>query len=82
METIKWPPQSPDINLIENVWNHITERLGKRFPYTKIENVERLKEVLIEEWNAITPEYLDSLIRSMPARIQAIIDAKGGHIKY
>ena len=33
-------------------------------------------------WNNITPDYLQSLYKSMPERMQAVIDAEGGHTKY
>ena len=38
-----------------------------------------IKEVWIKE---ISGEYCESLIYSMPRRLQAVVDARGGHTKY
>ena len=41
-----------------------------------------LQKIAVRTWNQITPSYLESLYQSMPRRLQAIIDAQGGHTKY
>lgn len=30
VDTLPWPPQSPDLNLIENVWAHVRNKLWDR----------------------------------------------------
>ena len=40
------------------------------------------KNIAQKVWNNITPEYLRSLNQSMPQRMQAVVDAQGGHTKY
>ena len=35
-----------------------------------------------KEWNEIPSETCQTLIESMPRRIQAVLKAKGGHTKY
>ena len=40
------------------------------------------KKIAQKVWNNITPDYLQSLYKSMPRRIQAVVDTKGGHTKY
>ena len=44
--------------------------------------VHELWERVAEEWDQITPETCQRLIKSMPRRVQAVIKAKGGHTKY
>ena len=34
------------------------------------------------EWNGIPPEVCQTLIESMPRRVEAVIKANGGHTKY
>ena len=34
------------------------------------------------EWNKIGPEVCQNLIKSMPRRVQAVLEAKGGFTKY
>ena len=45
-------------------------------------SIEGLKKITQNFWKNIMSEYLNNLYKSMPQRIQAIIDAKGGHTKY
>ena len=40
-------------------------------------NVEALEAAVEGAWNTIPEERLEGLIRSMPARLQAVIDADG-----
>ena len=41
-----------------------------------------LKRIAIKVWNQVTPEYLRTLYESMPRRMNAVIEAQGGHTKY
>jgi hypothetical protein len=43
---------------------------------------KRLTEVLPKVWDSIEPEFFESLWRSMPSRVCAIIAAKGWYTKY
>ncbi|GFW53209.1 tc1-like transposase protein [Trichonephila clavipes] len=71
-------PQSPDLNPSENLWNSLDLKIRKR----KISSKSALKQALIEEWSNTDPTVTENLIKTMPARLQAVIDAKGMHIKY
>jgi transposase len=77
---LDWPPQSPDLNPIEHLWNHIKKELFK-YP-TTAKGVWELWERIVEVWNNIEPEVCQNLIESMPRRIQAVLQAKGGNTKY
>lgn len=72
------PPQSPDLNPIENLWNELKIRVNKHHPTNK----KDLKLKILEAWNEIPPEVTKKLVESMPRRLQAVIDANGGHTKY
>ena len=39
-----WPPQSPDLNIIEAVWDHLDRERNKRLPMNKKELWKLLKE--------------------------------------
>ncbi|KAK7576331.1 hypothetical protein V9T40_001250 [Parthenolecanium corni] len=72
------PPQSPDMNPIENLWSLLEVAIRKR----KISNKADLKRGLQTAWSEICPRVTAALVDSMPRRLQAIIDAKGMHTKY
>jgi transposase len=72
------PPQSPDLNPIEHIWDEVERKLRKYH----ISNKKTLKEALIKAWAEITPEITRNLVLSMPRRLQAVIDAEGGPTRY
>jgi len=49
---------------------------------TPSKGVFELWERLAKEWNNIPPETCQHLIESMPRRLEAVIEAKGGHTDY
>ena len=75
---IDFPPYSPDLNPIENLWADLARRVEK----FQCESMEELQGIVAEEWKETDKELMRSLARSMPERCQAVIDAKGDHTKY
>jgi transposase len=75
--TLPWPAQSPDLNVIENVWREIKRQLKASY-----DTVEALKADVVEAWGSIEVSFLQKLYRSMPARLEAVIRAKGDTTKY
>lgn len=80
VNVLDWPAQSPDMNPIEHLWNHLENRLAARPQRPK--NARELEAALREEWGKIDSTYTKKLVDSMPRRIQALISAKGLHTKY
>jgi hypothetical protein len=83
---LKWPPYSPDLNLIEHVWNWmktwIQEKYWQaRYDVAKIPLPE-LRRIILEAWDAVPEDYICSLYDSWWKRCQAVIDANGGPTKY
>lgn len=62
---MKLPPQSPDLNIIENLWAKLETEIRKH----NISNKEDLQNALREEWSKITPEYIRHLVESIPNRL-------------
>ena len=80
IQVLDWPAQSPDLNPIEHLWEHLKHQLQQYD--TPPKGVHELWDRVVEEWNEIPPEVCQRLIESMPRRIQAVIRANGGHTKY
>jgi transposase len=85
---IEWPPNSPDMNPIEHVWKALKAKLHARFPdtYALRGGPERVQEELAKRlqvvWAELEEEVFERLISSMPARVQALYDAKGWYTRY
>ena len=75
-----WPANSPDLNPIEHLWEHLKRQLAgyEQSPKGVLELWERIEK----EWNAIPAPTCQTLIESMPRRVEAVLKAKGGYTKY
>lgn len=80
IKKLPWPPSSPDMSIIEHVWDQIDRRVRARDHLPT--NKEQLWEALQEEWVNFPMESLRTLYESMPHRIEALLKAKGQATKY
>lgn len=74
-----WPPNSPDLSPIENLWSILSNSVYKD-PEPK--TLDQLKRRLLKAWNSIPLETLENLVKSLPRRMKAVIDNKGNTIAY
>lgn len=80
INVLPWPPASPDLNPIENLWSIVKRRLRERSCTSK----QTIISNFISIWNR-DPEIVDNcrkLVESMPSRIEAVIAAKGFQTRY
>ena len=75
---IDFPPYSPDLNPIENLWAYLVPRVDKHYAQTE----EQLKKAIQYEWSKIPKDYLSNLANSMPTRCQEVIDHQGHKTHY
>uniref|UniRef100_A0A8C1UPJ7 Transposable element Tcb1 transposase n=1 Tax=Cyprinus carpio TaxID=7962 RepID=A0A8C1UPJ7_CYPCA len=72
---LKWPPQSPDLNPIEHLWDVVEREI--RIMDVQLANRQQLHDAIISIWTKISEECFQHLVESMPRRIKAVLKAKG-----
>ena len=80
MEVFPHPAQSPDLNPIENVWRILKTRINARQNIPK--NIDEMWGAIQEEWRKIDIEMVNTLVKSMPSHVEAVLRSKGGSTKY
>lgn len=78
VDVMEWPPQSPDLNPIENLW----EIVKKRTDRTNVANTDQFFQRVLEAWRNIPQTIVDNLIASIPRRCRAVIQSNGFATKY
>ena len=78
--TLDWPPQSPDLNPIENLWSIIKRKRAKKFgiPTSKKELIEQIFEI----WDNIDIELQKNLANSVSNRLNEVLKKNGRQINY
>ena len=79
IDVLDWPPVSPDLNPLENLWSWIKQQLKQQPP---AHNADELFENLRLLWDRIPAEVVEPLTSSMWRRVQSVHAVDGGHTKY
>ncbi len=80
IETLDWPPQSPDMNPIENLWAIIKARRQKKIgtPKTKHDLIDQIFDI----WDNIEDSIIQNLANSANKRVNEVLKLKGKVSKY
>ena len=69
-----WPPNSPDLNPVDyKVWSVLQERVYR----SRIQDVNHLKERLLEEWSLFDQRIIDKAVKQWRERLRACVRADG-----
>lgn len=77
-----FPPKSPDLNPIENIWAELQKRLNKKLFNICISTKNDLLELIRDTWKEIPATFIKNCMISMPQRLQEVINMKGGSTRY
>ena len=78
IKRLKWPSFSPDMNLIEHLWDEVERRMKNEQPT----NEKDLQLCLTRVWYAIEQSVLKKLVDSVPNRLNKVICMKGYATRY
>lgn len=74
-----WPPSSPDLNPIENLWSILKQKIyegGRQFT-----SKQQLWEAILTSCKQIQAETVQKLTSSMDARLVKLLSNKGSYVK-
>ena len=76
---LHWPPNSPDLNPVDyKIWSVLQERVYRG----RLQNVDHLKQRLVEEWNQFDQSIVDKAVKEWRVRLKACVKADGGHFEH
>ena len=71
---LNWPPSSPELNPIENIWDCFDKELRRLKPT----NIGQLQTMIEDLWRSVTCQQCQKLVDSMPRRVKECVLARGG----
>ena len=77
---LEWPAQSPDLNVIENVWLKLKIRLQQRVEV--LNTADELSAAIKDIWENLSVDYIQGLYHSIPKRLRKVLKVKGEMTKY
>ena len=73
-----WPPNSPDLSPIENLWSIVQARVNAKGCKT----FDEFRQAVLDEMSGVTKAELERLYRSLEGRMGQVIANDGGKTRY
>ncbi len=77
---LKWPPQSPDLNPIEDLWDVVERKI--LILDVQPTNLQQLRYAIMSIWTKISEECFQHLVESLLRIITAVLKAKRDPTRY
>lgn len=75
---VEWPPRSPDFNVLDFfVWGFVKDYVYR----VEIEDIEQLRQRILDGFALITPEMLNNATQSLLRRAMCCIEQRGGNFE-
>ena len=80
IDLLEWPSKGCDLNPIESVWGFLVNAWEPEEERTR----QQLLQHALREWNILQgkPHIIENLVKSMPSRLQEVIEKGGGWTHY
>lgn len=75
---MEWPSNSPDLNIIENLWGYVVHKMSHEPVHTSEELLHRVEEA----WARIPYSLIRTLFKSMAGRIREVLKHRGHPTRY
>ncbi|GBL90541.1 Transposable element Tc1 transposase [Araneus ventricosus] len=73
---MSWPPNSSDLNPMEQIWDVMERQIRAQTP--PCPNISTLRDSCLDIWYNLSTVMYQKLVSSMPRRVAAVLKAKGG----
>ena len=80
INVLPWPSKSPDLNVIEHLWDELGRRVRRR--QQTPQTLRQLSTALQQEWDNIPRRTVRRLCSSMRSRLRHCLQNYGGHTRY
>lgn len=74
---LQWPPKSPDLNIVENLWAYISQKVYENQQYRKLADLWEEIQNQVAKINNNEKDMIKNLFNSIPTRLIKCIEKKG-----